>query len=75
MAVLLRFLIVTQCIDIINTFLMSELELYVIVSRGVVQLAALVAVLSGMGRADQRATAGRLMSGSSLIWLMVSSLM
>jgi len=35
----------------------------------------LVAVLSGMGRADQRATAGRLMMGSSLIWLIVSSVM
>lgn len=30
---------------------------------------------SGMGRADQRATAGKLMSGSSLIWLIVSSVM
>jgi hypothetical protein len=35
----------------------------------------LVAVLSGIGGADQRATAGRLMRGSSLIWLMVSSVM
>ncbi|RVK93801.1 diguanylate cyclase [Sinorhizobium meliloti] len=34
-----------------------------------------VAAFSGMGRDDQRATAGRLMSGSSLIWLMVSSVM
>ena len=38
-------------------------------------MAALVAAFSGMGRDDQRATAGRLMSGSSLIWLMVSSVM
>lgn len=30
-----------------------------------------VAAFSGMGRDDQRATAGSLMSGSSLIWLMV----
>ncbi|KQX58587.1 hypothetical protein N185_30230 [Sinorhizobium sp. GW3] len=35
----------------------------------------MVAAFSGMGRDDQRATAGRLMSGSSLIWLMVSSVM
>lgn len=34
-----------------------------------------VAAFSRMGRDDQRATAGRLMSGSSLIWLMVSSVM
>ncbi|MEZ0018021.1 hypothetical protein ABIE76_002668 [Sinorhizobium fredii] len=38
-------------------------------------MAALVAAFSGMGRDDQRATAGGLMSGSSLIWLMVSSVM
>lgn len=36
-------------------------------------MAALVAAFSGMGGDDQRATADRLMSGSSLIWLMVSS--
>ncbi|WEJ08574.1 hypothetical protein [Sinorhizobium prairiense] len=34
-----------------------------------------MAAFSGMGRDDQRATAGRLMSGSSLIRLMVSSVM
>lgn len=43
--------------------------------RYVVYLMALVAELSGMGRDDQLATAGRLTSGSSLIWLIVSSVM
>ncbi len=36
---------------------------------------ALVAVLAGVGRTDQRATAGKLMRGSSLNWPMVSSVM
>ena len=31
----------------------------------------MASTLSGMGRADQRATAGRLIRGSSLIWPMV----
>ena len=32
----------------------------------------LATMMAGMGGTDQRATAGRLMRGSSLIWLMVS---
>jgi hypothetical protein len=35
----------------------------------------LVAVLSGVGPTDQRATAGKLMSGSSLNWPTLSSVM
>jgi hypothetical protein len=41
--------------------------------RGVAD--GVVAALSGMGREDQRATAGRLMKGSSLKGAMVSSVM
>ena len=44
-----------------------------IVSQSVVYLTAAVAELFRLGRDDQLATAGRLTSGSSLIWPMVSS--
>ena len=44
-----------------------------IVSLGVVQLAMEIAVISGAGLLDQRATTGRLIMGSSPKGAMVSS--
>ena len=46
-----------------------------IVSRGVAQLAMKIAAISRAGLPDQRATTGRLIGGSSLKGVMLSSVM